>query len=140
LIVASLPSSEENPMTHELDQTKFREFFVHIGMISEQQAITDTKENVLVLEIWRNLTSLRRNEDTVLIEDMKVFMIAILRLNDGKIMTLEKPQEKQEEKLIGFINEDNKMQISVDESEYVRKHFDLLYTNHLQFIGKVIEA
>jgi len=71
---------------------------------------------------------------------MKVFMIAILRLNDGKIMTLEKPSEKQEEKLIGFINEDNKLQVSVDESEYVRKHFDLLYTNHLQFIGKVIEA
>jgi hypothetical protein len=42
--------------------------------------------------------------------------------------------------LLGFINEDSKLQISVDESEYVRKHFDLLYTNHLQFMGKVIEA
>lgn len=53
--------------------------------------MTDTKANALVLEIWRNLTSHRKNEDFVLIEDLKVFITAILRLNDGKILTLEKP-------------------------------------------------
>ncbi len=65
---------------------------------------------------------------------------AILRLNDGKIFALEKTADRLEDKLLGFINEEKKLQVSVDESEYVRKHFDLLYTNHLQFMGKVIEA
>lgn len=76
----------------------------------------------------------------MLIEDLRAIITVILRLNDGKIYTLDKPAEKQEDKLLGFINDDSKLQISVDESEYVRKHFDLLYTNHLQFMGKVIEA
>ena len=65
---------------------------------------------------------------------------AILRLNDGKIFALQKTADRQDDKLLGFINEENKLQVSVDESEYVRKHFDLLYTNPLQFMGKVIEA
>jgi len=93
-----------------------------------------------VLEIWRNLTSLRKTEKTVLIEDLKVMITAILRLNDGKIFALEKTADRKEDKLLGFINEENKLQVGVEESEYVRKHFDLLYTNHLQFMGKVIEA
>ena len=65
---------------------------------------------------------------------------AILRLNDGKIFAVQKTADRQDDKLLGFINEESKLQVSVDESEYVRKHFDLLYTNHLQFMGKVIEA
>lgn len=72
----------------------FREFFVHIGMLNESQAGTDCKESHLVQEWWVNLTTLRKNENIALIEDLKVILMVILRLNDGKIITLERPSEK----------------------------------------------
>jgi hypothetical protein len=65
-------------------------------------------------------------------------MMAFLRLNDGKFFTLEKPL--REDKLFGYINDDNKLAFSLDDADYIRRHFDLLYKNHLQFVGKVIEA
>ena len=91
-------------MPNELGHVKFREFFVHIGMLNENQAATDSKESHLVHECWANLTSHRNNENIALVEDLKV-----IRLNDGKIITLERPSEKLDEKIVGFINQDSKL-------------------------------
>lgn len=96
-------------MPNELGHVKFREFFVHIGMLNENQAATDSKESHLVHECWANLTSHRNNENIALVEDLKVIFMAILRLNDGKIITLERPSEKLDEKIVGFINQDSKL-------------------------------
>ena len=66
-------------------------------------------------------------------------MMAILRLNDGKHF-LNHPSEAKIEKLYGSINQEGILVFHIDEVLTVKKHFEPLYANHLQFIGRVIEA
>jgi hypothetical protein len=66
-------------------------------------------------------------------------MMAILRLNDGKHF-LNQPAEVNVDKVFGSINQEGILVFYSNEVLTIRKHFEPLYANHLQFIGRVIEA
>ena len=65
--------------------------------------------------------------------------MAILRLNDGKHFVAGSAEQKKE-RVYGHINADGKLNISQEECKVIKKLFEPLYSNHLQFMGKVIEA
>ena len=66
-------------------------------------------------------------------------MMAILRLNDGKHI-LNQLSDAKVEKVYGTINQEGVLVFHLDEFLSIKKHFEPLYANHLQFIGRVIEA
>jgi hypothetical protein len=55
--------------------------------------------------LWYSLGFVRGKKDseTILIEDLRIFMMAILRLNDGKHFLIQ-PAESKVEKVYGAIN------------------------------------
>ncbi len=63
----------------------------------------------------------------------------ILRLNDGKHF-LQQHTESKVERVFGQINAEDQLVFFQNEVPIIRKIFEPLYANHLQFIGKVIEA
>lgn len=60
-------------------------------------------------------------------------------MNDGKHF-LNSPTELKVEKVYGSINLENSLVFHADEYQAMKRHFEPLYANHLQFIGRVIEA
>ncbi len=65
--------------------------------------------------------------------------MAILRLNDGKHF-VNQLSEVHVDKVFGSINQDNSLVLHSNDVSAIKKHFEPLYANHLQFIGRVIEA
>jgi len=77
-----------------------------------------------------SLTKGRSAEDIALVDDLRVFMMVILRLNDGKSIENE-PSKKKE--LFGYVNSEGKFVIRLNEVGSIHKHFEPLYSNNLQF-------
>jgi hypothetical protein len=65
--------------------------------------------------------------------------MAILRLHDGKHFIAGSAEQKKE-RVYGHINADGKQNLHEEECKTIKKLFEPLYSNHLQFMGKVIEA
>ncbi len=62
--------------------------------------------------------------------------MVIVRLNDGQHVRKLKTTKK-DDGIFGHEGEDGQYIISTTEVKGIRSHFDLLYTNHLHFLGKV---
>ena len=65
--------------------------------------------------------------------------MAILRLNDGKHFTIQTNNQKRD-RVYGMINPEGELIINYEESKLIKKIFEPLYSCHIQYIGKVIEA
>jgi len=63
--------------TEQLDYLQFKTFMLHVGMLSEQQAMTESRENNLMYEVWYSLGQVRDSEETIRLEDLRVFLMAI---------------------------------------------------------------
>lgn len=57
-----------------------------MGMLSELQASTETKDSGLIYDAWYCLGQARgmTDQETISIDDLRVLLLAVLRLNDGK--------------------------------------------------------
>lgn len=64
--------------------------------------------------------------------------MVIVRLNDGQHIRNIKANKK--DGVFGQVAEDGQYIISTTEVKGIRSHFELLYTNHLHFLGTVIVA
>lgn len=74
--------------------------------------------------------------------DLKVFLMAVLRLNDGKHFIAGSTNQKKKDKVYGSISaqeNQDELVISQDECKVIKKIFEPLYSNHLQFKGKVMQ-
>jgi len=114
--------SEENNLQEEgqeaqapakvtsLNYLKFKNFMINYGFLSEQQALTNSLESQLITEVWNIIAPVKQaNEEEgsgsdtgakaeeVSIEDLKVIVMAILRVNDGKrfVNASEAPAEPE---------------------------------------------
>ena len=66
---------------------------IKLGFISEHCANTDSSERILLYEMWKILDGEQREE--VKIDDLKVLVMAILKIVDHKRIGYE-PKEKEE--------------------------------------------
>ena len=60
-------------------------------MISEYAANTDSNERILLYDIWKILDGEIREH--IMIEDLRVLLMAIMRITDHKRIGVEKPEE-----------------------------------------------
>ena len=60
-------------------------------MISEYAANTDSNERILLYDIWKILDGEIREHITI--EDLRVLLMAIMRITDHKRIGVEKPEE-----------------------------------------------
>ena len=135
----------EKPITKEsedLTYLVFKEFLVHMGLLNESQAGVECRESDLIYNAWYSLGQVRgvTDSETIKLEDLKVFLMAVLRLNDGKHFVGVSTEPRKNERVFGHINADGKLIMCYDEVKIIKKNFEPLYSNHLQFMGKVIEA
>lgn len=100
--------------TMKLNYLNYKEFLVHMGMLSEHQASIECRESALIYDVWYSLGQARGSteseQEMVSLEDLKVFLMAILRLNDGKHFVASNSEEKKE-KVYGHINSEQKLTI-----------------------------
>ena len=96
-----------------LNYLQFKEFLVHMGMLSEQQASLDCRESKLIYEMWLSLLALRGKEDSVFIDDLRVFLMAVLRLNDGKHFVAE--SDKAVPNQHGFVGSDQRLNFTAEQ-------------------------
>ena len=68
--------------TRKLNYLRLKEFLVHLGMINEVAANNDSNERALLYEFWQLLRGEQTEE--VALEDIKVVVMAILRMSDHK--------------------------------------------------------
>ena len=122
----------------DLDFICFKDILVHMGMLTEQQAISESRESSLIYDVWYSLSQLRpQDTETVKLDDLRVFSMAVQRLNDDKNFTAALWEQKN--RVYGQIL-DGKLMINNEEYKLIKKNFEQLYANHLQFVGKLIEA
>ena len=75
-----------------------KELLIYLGMMTENAANTDSKERGLLYDMWKMLRG-EKNEE-VNLEDVKIVILAILRMHDSKRMGHEGFSED-----VGFFNE-----------------------------------
>lgn len=75
------------------------------------------------------------------LEDVRVMLMAIMRLNDGKtFIENEHAPLPQSEGEIGFRDEKSGLMfLRNDELPKIQKHFNALYINQMQIYGRLIE-
>jgi hypothetical protein len=66
--------------------------------------------------------------------------MAILRLNDGKHFVLSATEVLRKDRVYGSISTEKKLVLNQFDNKAIKKAFEPLYANHLQFMGKVVEA
>ena len=64
-------------------------------MISDSAANTDSTERILLYDIWKVLNG--ETKEHISIEDLRVFLSALVRITDHKRIGLEKPETLEEE-------------------------------------------
>lgn len=69
-----------------------------------------------------------------------MFLMAILRLNDGKHFAQSASEVVRKDRVYGAISPEGKLVLNQYDCKAIKKTFEPLYANHLQFMGKVIEA
>lgn len=72
--------------SNEINYLVYKEFLVHMGMLNEAQAGVECRESALIYDVWFSLGQVRgiSDQETVRLDDLKIFLMSILRLNDGK--------------------------------------------------------
>lgn len=112
-----------------------------MGMLSEAQASLDAKDNGLIMDAWFCLGQARgqTDQETIKLQDLKVLLLAVLRLNDGKHFSFVESPPKRADRVYGQV-QDGVYVMNQDDMKTIKKAFEPLYANHLQFMGKVIEA
>ena len=81
-----------------------------MGMLNEAQASLECRESALIQDAWFSLGQVRgvKDSETIRLDDLKIFLMAVLRLNDGKHF-LASVNEQRKEKIFGQINEEGKL-------------------------------
>jgi len=78
---------EPQPITPEIrvNYLRFKEFLINMGLLTEEQASFECLENALVNEAWLITPKSEENdEEFVTLGDLRVLVMAVLRLNDGQ--------------------------------------------------------
>ena len=63
-------------------------------MISDIAASSDSTERILLYDIWKVLNG--EVKENINIEDLRVLLLAIMRISDHKRIGVEKPEEMNE--------------------------------------------
>lgn len=66
-----------------------KQFIVNLGMISDIAASSDSTERILLYDIWKILNG--EVKENINIEDLRVLLLAIMRISDHKRIGVEKP-------------------------------------------------
>jgi hypothetical protein len=115
---------------------------VHLGLINEQAANTDSSERALLYELWQLLRGEQREE--VDLEDIRIAVLSILRMTDFKRIGVESrqqqtDQEKEDPTNFGYYNEKQQLCLRQEDIPKVQKHYNVFYLNRLQHIGRILE-
>jgi hypothetical protein len=102
----------------KLNYLRLKEFLVHLGMINEIAANNDSSERALLYEFWQLLKGEEKEE--IALEDVKVVIMAILRMSDHKRIGIEPEDdstnhEETDPNSFGFYNEKELFCLSHDD-------------------------
>ena len=128
--------------TRKLNYLRLKEFLVHLGMINEVAANNDSNERALLYEFWQLLRGEQTEE--VALEDIKVVVMAILRMSDHKRIgqqseVAQTQQEHDDPNAFGFYNEKDLFCLRSEDLPKIHRKFNIFYLNRLQHIGKLLE-
>ena len=107
-------------------------------MITEEAAGSDSKERVLLYDLWKLMKGEQQEE--ISLDNVKVLIMAILRMNDHKRIGVSEPEDAEEqESEIGWYNEKGQICLRPEDLPKIQKHYELLYLNRLHYLGKIVE-
>lgn len=102
-------------------------------MINEQSANNDSAERALLYELWKLLRGEEKEE--ISLEDVKMVIIAILRMDHKRIGLVHNVQqtesERQDPKNFGFYNEKDQFCLRTEDVPKIQKHYNIFYLNRL---------
>lgn len=75
----------------KLNYLKLKELLIHLGMINEASANTDSNERVLLYDLWKVLRGEQKEE--IVLEDAKVAIMGILRIVNHKRIGVVQEEE-----------------------------------------------
>jgi len=73
-----LQGSEQLSSDTELDFDQFREFAIRFGLLSEREALADTRERTLLNDLWTILARQAPDEMSIKILNLKTIVTAML--------------------------------------------------------------
>jgi hypothetical protein len=82
----------------KLNYLKLKELLIGLGMMTEDAANNDSKERVLLYDMWKLIRGEQKEE--VHLEDVKIVIMVALRLTEHKRIGIQGFSEDE----IGFIN------------------------------------
>ena len=91
------------------DYLQYKDLMVHLGMLTVEQATSETKESTLLYDCWFSISQVRLNSDKLQLKDLKVFLLAVMRLNDGKSFNCQSPNPK--DKVFGSLSTENTLEM-----------------------------
>ena len=77
-----------------MNYLNLKQFIVSLGMSSEYSANTDSNERILLYDIWKILDG--EVKEQIMIEDLRVLLMAIMRITDHKRIGVERPSNDDE--------------------------------------------
>ena len=77
-----------------MNYLNLKQFIVSLGMSSEYSATSDSNERILLYDIWQILDGEVREQ--IMIEDLRVLLMAIMRITDHKRIGVERPATDDE--------------------------------------------
>jgi hypothetical protein len=66
----------------KINYLRLKELLIQLGMINEQAANSDSNERALLYDFWKLMKGEEKEE--VSLEDVKMVMMAVLRMTDHK--------------------------------------------------------
>lgn len=95
---------DEDPkaQARKLNYLRLKELLVHLGMISEAGASSDSQERALLFDLWKLLRGEEAEE--VAASDVQLVVMAVLRMSEGhkRAATQKRPEEPG---VLGYYNE-----------------------------------
>jgi hypothetical protein len=97
------PSQKHIIKAKKLNYLRLKEFLIHLGMINEPQASSDSAERVMLYDLWKVLRGEQKGE--VSFEDVKALIFCILRITHHKRIGVEEDHKVEgDEQEVGFYN------------------------------------
>ena len=118
----------------KINYLRLKELLCNLGMINEATSNIDSNGRALLYDLWRLLQGELREE--VNLEDVKVVIMSILRMNDHKRIGVSSEEAQTEHQRhdprdFGFYNNKDKFCLRIEDISKIQKHFNLLYLNRL---------
>jgi len=118
---------------------KLKEVLKALGMISDAHLDNqDSIERVLLFELWQILRGDTRDE--VSSNDLHTCCMVTMKVPCDKLSHRPRGQEESMDAAFGFIDENNRFKLRIDEQAAFQRHFEPLYLNRVQHLGREVNA